>query len=143
VLRPAAARSARAQAVFEILRELGPTHTNQQLAEHLNRIGWLTASGRPFTDESVRWMRWKHRIPSPSPLAEHELGVHELARRLDVGDHVIYKMIEAGKLQARRAGRRRLAIQFNAEIEAACRQELPDSPRTRYLNQQLVAGGAE
>src|SRR3954464_15867384 len=68
VLRPQAARSARADAVFEILRELGPTHTHAQLAEHLNQTGWLTASGRPFTEQSVRWMRCKHRIPSPSPL---------------------------------------------------------------------------
>jgi excisionase family DNA binding protein len=68
--------------------------------------------------------------------------VHELAERLNVGDHVIYKWIAAGKLQARRAGRRRLAIYFNAEIEAACRQRLADSRRTRYRNQQLVDGGA-
>ncbi|MCA1679063.1 MAG: helix-turn-helix domain-containing protein, partial [Actinobacteria bacterium] len=142
VLRPAAARSARAQAVLEILRELGPSHTNQQLAEHLNQAGRLTASGRPFTQESVRWMRWKHRIPSPSPLREDELGVHELAERLDVGDHVIYAWIRQGKLQARRAGHRKLAIPFNDEIETACRRRLADSPRTRYLSQQPVAGGA-
>jgi DNA invertase Pin-like site-specific DNA recombinase len=142
VLRPAAARTARAQAVFEIIRELGRTHTNQQLAEHLNHAGWQTASGRPFTEEAVRWMRWKHRIPSPSPLHANELGVHELAQRLDVGDHVIYVWIRQGKLAARRSGRRKLAIPFNDEIEAACRQRLADSPRTRHLNQQLVAGGA-
>jgi DNA invertase Pin-like site-specific DNA recombinase len=142
VLRPQAARSARADAVFEILRELGPTHTHAQLAEHLNQTGWLTASGRPFTEESVRWMRWKHRIPSPSPLHHGEIGVHELAQRLDVGDHVIYVWIRQGKLHARRAGRRKLAISFNDEIEAACRQRLADSPRTRYLNSTTVDGGA-
>jgi excisionase family DNA binding protein len=143
VLRPAAARSARAQAVVEILRRLGPTHSNQQLAEHLNNTGWLTASDRPFTEEGIRWMRWKHRIPSPSPLHGDELGVHELAQRLGVGDHVIYVWIRQGKLHARRAGRRRLAIPFNTEIEAACRKRLADSPRTRYKDQQLVAGGAQ
>ncbi len=143
VLRPAAARTARATAVGDLLRELGPTHTNAQLAEHLNDHGHLTASGRPFTEDSVRWLRWEHRIPSPSPLRDDELGVHELAQRLGVGDHVIYVWIRQGKLHARRAGRRRLAIPFNAEIEAACRQRLANSPRTRYRNQQLVARGAE
>jgi DNA invertase Pin-like site-specific DNA recombinase len=143
VLRPVAARSARAQVVLEIMRELGPTHTNAQLAEHLNHHGQLTASGRRFDEDGVRWLRWKHRIPSPSPLHDDELGVHELAQRLGVGHHVIYKWIQHGKLQARHAGRRRLAIRFNAEIEAACRQRLADSPRTRYRNQQPVDGGAE
>jgi DNA invertase Pin-like site-specific DNA recombinase len=143
VLRPAAARSARAQVVLEILRELGPTHTNAQLAEHLNHAGHLTASGRAFDEDGVRWLRWQHRIPAPSPIHDDEIGVHQLAERLRVGDHVIYVWIRQGKLQARRAGRRRLAILFNAEIEAACRQRLTDSPRTRYRNQQLVAGGAE
>jgi hypothetical protein len=39
VLRPQAARTARAAAVAELLREPGPTHTNAQLAEHLNQTG--------------------------------------------------------------------------------------------------------
>jgi excisionase family DNA binding protein len=143
VLRPAAARTARATEVAQLVRELGPTHSNAQLADRLNRAGQLTAGGRPFDEDSVRWLRWQHRIPSPSPFNTDELGVHDVAQRLNVGDHVIYKMIEVGKLQARRPGRRRLAIQFNAEIEAACRQHLAHSPRTRYLNQQPVAGGAE
>jgi excisionase family DNA binding protein len=143
VLRPAAARGQRAKAVLKILRELGPTHTNAQLAEHLNQAGHLTASGRTFDEDGVRWLRWKHRIPAPSPLRDDELGVHELAQRLDVGDHVIYVWIRQGKLGARRVGHRRLAIQFNDQIEVACRQRLADSPRTRYRNQQLVAGGAE
>jgi excisionase family DNA binding protein len=143
VLRPAAARTARAVVVGDLLRQLGPTRTNAQLAEHLNQAGHLTASGRPFDEDSVRWLRWKHRIPSPSPLRDDELGVHELAERLDVGDHVVYKWVQQGKLKARRAGRRRLAISFNDEVEAACRQRLASSPRTRYRSQNHVAGGAE
>lgn len=143
VLRPAAARTARSQIVLEILRQLGPTHTNEQLAEHLNHAGHLTASGRPFDADGVRWLRWQQRIPSPSPLREGEVGVHQLAQLLNVGDHVVYVWITQGKLTARRVGHRRLAITFNAEIEAACRQRLANSPRTRYLDQQPVAGGAE
>lgn len=142
VLRPQAARSARAQAVFEIIRQLGPTHTNQQLAEHLNQAGWLTASDRPFTEDSVRWMRWKHRIPSPPKLPDGEIGVHDLAQRLDVGDAVIYRWINQGELQARRAGQRKLAITINDEIDAACRNRIANSTRIRKLTQELVAGGA-
>jgi excisionase family DNA binding protein len=143
ILRPAAARTARSQIVVEILRQLGPTNTNQQLAEHLNQTGHLTASGRPFEEDSVRWLRWQQRIPSPSALHEDELGVHQLAQLLNVGDHVVYVWIKQGKLAARRVGHRRLAITFNDEIEAACRQRLANSPRTRYLDQQPVARGAE
>ncbi len=142
VLRPAAARSARAQAVFEIIRELGPTHTNQQLADHLNQTGWLTASGRPFTEDSARWMRWKHRIPSPPKLPPDELGIHDLAQRLNVGDSVIYRWIKQGKLHTRRAGRRKLAVTFNDEIEAACHKWIADSIRIQHRTQQPVAGGA-
>jgi DNA invertase Pin-like site-specific DNA recombinase len=142
VLRPAAARSQRAATIHDMIRQLGPSHTNQQLADRLNHDRHHTASGRPFTEDSARWLRWQLRVPSPSPLRDDELGVHELAQRLDVGDHVIYVWIRQGKLGARRAGRRKLAIALNDEIEAACRQRLANSPRTRYLNQQPVAGGA-
>ena len=143
VLRPRAARTQQAAAIQDLIREHGPTHTNQQLAERLNTDGHLTASGRPFTEEGVRWMRWKHRVASPSPFGDEEIGVHDLAQRLDVADHVIYVWIKQGKLTARRAGHRKLAITFNDKIEAACRERLAQSPRTRYPNQQLVAGGAE
>jgi DNA invertase Pin-like site-specific DNA recombinase len=142
VLRPAAARTQHATEVQDLIRQLGPTHTNTELAQRLNSDGHLTASGQPFTEDSVRWMRWKHRVASPSPFHDDELGVHELAQRLDVGDHVIYAWINQGKLQARRVGHRKLAIPFNDEIEAACRHRLANSPRTRYRNQQPVAGGA-
>jgi hypothetical protein len=80
---------ARAAEVQDLIRQLGPTHTNQQLTERLNTDRHLTASARPFTEESVRWMRWKHRVTSPSPFKDEEVVVHDLARRLDVGDHVI------------------------------------------------------
>ena len=143
VLRPQAARTARATAVADLLRELGPTHTNAQLAEHLNRSGHLTAGGLTFDEDGVRWLRWQHRIPSPSPLHDDEIGVHELAQRLGVGDHVIYAWIRQGKLTVRRAGRRRLAIRLDADTEAARRQRLADSPRTRYLNPTTADGGAE
>ena len=119
------------------------SRTQKHRTDHLNHAGQRTASGRPFDEDTVRWLRWHHRIPSPSPFTDNELGVHELAQRLNVGDHVIYVWIRQGKLQARRVGQRRLAIRFNADIEAACRQRLADSPRTRYLNQQPVDGGAE
>jgi DNA invertase Pin-like site-specific DNA recombinase len=142
VLRPGAARTLRAAEVQEVICQLGPTHTNVELAERLNADGHLTASGRPFTEDSVRWMRWKHRVASPSPFGEEEIGVHDLAQRLDVGDHVVYQWIQTDKLQARRVGHRKLAIRFTAEIEADCRQRLANSPRTRYLNQLPVAGGA-
>jgi excisionase family DNA binding protein len=143
MLRPGAARDARTAAVREILRQLGPTHTNTQLADHLNHTGHRTGTGQPFDEAKVRWMRWQQRIPAPSPLAADELGVHELAQRLNVGDHVVYVWIRQGELQARRAGRRRLAIPFNDDIMAACRQRLADSPRTHYLNPTTVDRGAE
>ena len=44
-----------------------------------------------------------------------------LAQRLNVGDSVIYRWINADKLNAHRVGRRKLAITFNDEVEVACR----------------------
>jgi hypothetical protein len=143
VLRPAAARHARSEKTLEILRNLGPTHTNPELAEQLNNAGHLTASGHPFDEASVRWLRWEHRIPAPSPIHADELGVHALAQHLGVGDNVIYTWIRQGHLATRRAGQRRLAIPFNDEIDAACRQRLANQPRTRLLTQEPVAGGAK
>ncbi len=141
VLRPDAVRRQRAQAVREIMRQLGPTHTAQQLADHLNQAGYLTGSGRPFTEDSVRWMRWRNQLPKPNP-TDGEIGVEELARRLKVGDSVIYRWIKTGKLQARRIGQRKFAITFSDEIEAACRKRIADSIRIKPRTQETVAGSA-
>ncbi len=125
----------------EIMRQLGPTHTAQQLADHLNQAGYLTGSGRPFTEDSVRWMRWRNQLPKPNP-TDGEIGVEELARRLEVGDSVIYRWIKTGKLQARRIGQRKFAITFSDEIEAACRKRIADSIRIKPRTQETVAGSA-
>jgi excisionase family DNA binding protein len=141
VLRPEAARRQRARAVREIMRQLGPTHTAQQLAEHLNQAGYQTASGRPFTEDSVRWMRWRNQLPKPD-LPDGEIRADELAKRLEVGNSVIYRWIKTGKLQARRVGQRKFAITFSDEIEAACRRRIADSIRIKPRTQETIGGGA-
>jgi excisionase family DNA binding protein len=86
-------------------------------------------------------MRWHQQIPKPL-LDDGEIAVHELAERLRVGTSVIYRWIKAGKLQARRNGRRKLAITFNDEIETACHKWIQQSIRIHPRTQESVAGGA-
>ena len=133
VLRPVAARTARAAVVARPAARTRP-HAHQRPARRAPQPVRPSHRQRPPLRRGQRPLA-ALEAPHPIPLAaarRRDSASTNSPQRLDVGDHVIYVWIRQGKLQARRAGRRRLAIPFNAEIEAACRQRLADSPRTRY-----------
>jgi DNA invertase Pin-like site-specific DNA recombinase len=141
VLRPTAARTQRREAALELVRRLGPSHSDRELAAALTAAGLTTGADRPFDETAVGWLRWRNRIPPPPVRVEGELAVHELAERLGTTPRVVYSWINRGQLHARRSRHRRYAIPFNPEVERACRQRLATS-RNRARTQSTAAGGA-
>jgi len=49
--------------VVRRIRELAPTHTDEQIADRLNQEGLTTGKKLPFTEKGVQWVRHKHGIP--------------------------------------------------------------------------------
>lgn len=50
-------------AVVDRIRELAPTHTDQQIAAVLNQEGFTTGKKLPFIENRVQWVRHKYHIP--------------------------------------------------------------------------------
>ena len=109
-------------AAVELVRRLGPTHTNADLAALLNNDGYLTGAGRPFDVTAVVNLRSYHRIAPVGTLAAGEITVADAARRLEVTTTTIYGWVHTGALSARRGPGGRICIPFDAETEHACRQ---------------------
>lgn len=109
-------------AAVELVRRLGPTLTNAQLAAELNGAGHLTGAGRPFDDAAVGNLRSYHRIAPVGVLRDGEVTVAEVARRVGVSTNAVYEWIKGGKLVARRGAHDRLCVPFGSDVEQACRE---------------------
>ena len=147
---PAPARRTPAAAV-ELVRQLGPATSNDELVGRLNADGLATGHGRPFDVKAVQWIRHAYNIPAPAPYAGGEISVAEAARRLGCSTGVIYYWIESAQLDARRGPGGRLCIPWTSNIEAACRRRIAGSghlnpaarPRTLPAPGFPAAGGGE
>jgi DNA invertase Pin-like site-specific DNA recombinase len=49
--------------VIDLIRELAVNHTDQEIAEHLNREGFKSARGRTFHTALVEYLRYSYAIP--------------------------------------------------------------------------------
>jgi excisionase family DNA binding protein len=137
-VHPGTARRSPAAAV-ELVRQLGPATSNDELVRRLNSAGHLTGHGRPFDIDAVQWIRHAYKIPGPDPYGPGEIPVTEAARRLGCSTGVIYHWIHTGQLAARRGHGNRFCIPWNDQAKADCRSRIQHSahlgraPRLRTL----------
>jgi len=111
----------------DLVRRLGPTRTNADLADELNAAGYLTGAGRAFDATAVSNLRSYHRIAPVGVLREGEVTVAEAARQIGVSTSAVYAWIKAGKLGARSGANDRLCVPFGPDVEQACRQRVATS----------------
>jgi hypothetical protein len=126
IVHPGTAKRTVPQAV-EVIKQLGPTMTNQDLVDHLNTAGLRTGHGRPFDIAAVQWVRHAYHIPAPNPYATDEISIADAATRLGVSTGVIYHWIENAQPDARRGPGNRLCITWTPNIEQACRRRTAES----------------
>src|SRR6266702_1515158 len=68
-------------AAIDLVKRLGPTTSNEDLATQLNTAGLRTGHRHPFDIAAVQWIRHAYKIPAPDPFAAGEISVAEAARR--------------------------------------------------------------
>ena len=100
--RPRAEAIRYPEPIIARVRDLARTLTDRQIVAQLNRLGELSATGRPHTMHTIKWIRWKYRIPAPSLKRPEELTVQELATRLRVLPGVVYYWAKRGVIKSRR-----------------------------------------
>jgi hypothetical protein len=81
----------------ELVRRLAETMIDQQIAKQLNESGTRTPDGRMFTIDSIKWIRYIHRIPGYTS-QRRGLSVKEAAERLRVAPGVVYYWLNRGIL---------------------------------------------
>lgn len=84
------------------IRSLALTLTDDQIAAKLDQEGLLSATGTPFNDSKIKWIRYKHGIPAAKLKQSDEITVKEASKKFGVSIWVVYYWIERGVVQARR-----------------------------------------
>ena len=100
--RPRAEAIRYPEPIIARVRDLARTLTDRQIVAELSRLGELSATGRPHTMHTIKWIRWKYRIPAPSLKRPEEVTVQELAARLRVLPGVVYYWAKRGMIKSRR-----------------------------------------
>jgi DNA invertase Pin-like site-specific DNA recombinase len=132
------------QAAIDLVRRLGATTRDAELARLLNDAGLKTGKGRPFTPAGVARVRdyYQIRAPRSVPLHKGEISVPEVARRLGVSRSAIYYWLKHDLLPGRRGASGRWCIPWNPETEAAYRKQATESIRGKPRTQPAYEGGA-
>jgi DNA invertase Pin-like site-specific DNA recombinase len=84
------------------VRDLARTLTDRQIVAELNRLGELSATGQRHTLHTIKWIRWKYRVPAPMLKRPEEVTVQDLAARLRVSPGVVYYWAERDMIESRR-----------------------------------------
>src|SRR6266853_3784410 len=83
------------------IRALAAVHDDDQIIALLKHEGLTSSTGKPFTVAMIRWIRYKHRIPSP-PLPARTFSVNQVRERYGVSLWVVYYWIDRGLVTAHR-----------------------------------------
>ena len=124
------------------VRQLAEDHDDGEIADSLVREGLKSATGKRFTVEMIRWVRFKHRIAAPAR-PTGTLRVNDVARRYGINPSVVYYWIEIGVIAAqRRKPGVPYAITITDDADRDLRERIANSSRIKPSFQNATARGA-
>jgi DNA invertase Pin-like site-specific DNA recombinase len=92
--------------VVQRVRQLAQSLPDKEIAETLNGEGLSPSKGDSFNVSIIRWIRYKHQIPSPQLRQPGELTVKEIAGKFGVSRNVVYYWLNRGIIDGRRRNKR-------------------------------------
>src|SRR6201987_342213 len=81
------------------IRTMVEKYDDEEIVRRLNGEGLTSSTGKPFTVSIVRWIRFKHRIPSPA-LPTGTLTVSQVRERYGISLWVVHYWIKRGRVSA-------------------------------------------
>jgi len=118
---------------------LAREYDDDDIAALLNRDGLRSSTGKPFTNNMINWIRFKHRIPGPSR-PPGTLTVNQVSGRYGVSIHVVYYWIERGHISAQqRKPGVRYAITITEEADRSLREWVATSSRIQHRSLTQIA----
>lgn len=80
--------------LIELVRTLTVNMTDQEIVEYFNIKGLKTNKGNKFTIDSIKWIRYKHNIPSVNLRRDGEYTIKQVMEKFSVSYYVVQYWIE-------------------------------------------------
>jgi DNA invertase Pin-like site-specific DNA recombinase len=130
-------------AIIDRIRDMALHSHDVEIAEQLRQEGIMSITGKPFTTEKIRWIRFRYRIPPPVLQRAEELTVHQVAKYFGVSENVVYYWVQRGYLQVRRLhAASPYWITLNESDEQKLRDWVRNSSRIQTASSTHVEEGA-
>lgn len=117
--------------------------TDVQIVNKLNEEGLITNKSNKFTIDSIKWIRYKHKIPCIALQKPEELSINQVAEKFNVSHYVIRYWIEHKLINARRIGQK-FWISMGLEQESELQKITSNSTKiaiARLKTQEKIARG--
>ena len=123
--------------IVEEIRDMARELSDDDIAKGLNDKGLRSAKGKAFTPSMIKWIRYKHEIPTPTLKRAGELTVKETSEKFKVSEYVVYYWIERGIVHARRLNQGTpYWISIDSKKEAELFERVRSSTRIQKLTTQ-------
>lgn len=110
--------------VIEEVKKLVNEMSDEAIVNYLNEKNLKTNKGNPYTLKSIQWIRHRYKIPSYLQRKPGEVSVEELAKKLDIKQHVVRTWIETGVVKTRKPNGYRYWILLTEEEEEQLRKNV-------------------
>jgi len=109
------------------IRSMAKRYNNREIAGLLQAEGLTSSTGKPFTANMIRWIRFKHHIPCPLPAAG-TLTVGQVRQRYGVSLWVVHYWIARGTVSATQSKPNTpYAIRIDADVDQRLREWVANS----------------
>jgi DNA-binding transcriptional MerR regulator len=127
-------------ALVDRIRELALDHHDDEILATLRDDGQKsTTTGKPITMGTIKWLRYKYRIPAPPP-ANGTLNVRQVRERYGVSLWVVHYWIQRGIVPAvQRKRNAPYAITIDTELDRGLREWIADSAHLRISSPTTAA----
>lgn len=90
------------EATITLIRELAVSMDDTEIVSYLKDNSIFTRTGKVFTVPSIKWIRYKHKIPSLCHNIRQGLTVQKTADLLEISAGKVYYYINKGTIPARK-----------------------------------------
>lgn len=99
----------------------------------LNEQGVLCATGRQFTRDMIQWIRFKHKIKTPTLKSEDEYTVDEVQSIFNISRHMVYYWINCNYVPARKTPANKYLIKITPEDKTQIMEKIANSCKAKYM----------
>jgi len=89
-------------AIVDRVRDMAQHLRDVEIVDEFRREGQISITGKPYTTDIIRWIRFRYRIPPPVLQKPEELTVNQVAQQFGVSENVVYYWIQHAILKARK-----------------------------------------